>query len=169
MADSNIKNCPIGILTASDKSDSVGHAPNIVLDNVGFENVASAVADESGVPILKGSSRVHLWATGSRFNGTRKSTEAGDVHSPDRAKGLLDNGKLYYRPRPQYEDVDVGGVLVATDHGCKNDGSGDNTVAVNAFLLKAQTQGKLAYFPAGIYRYAPNLSHPQHPGLSWRQ
>lgn len=82
------------------------------------------------------------------------------------------NGRLIYNPHPQYEKLGVGDFLIATEHGCKNDGTGDNTADINSFLEKANKNGKIAYFPAGIYRvggtvFIPTGSRVQ--GSSWSQ
>ena len=140
---------PIGVLTNS-RLDS---SPNIVLDNIDLENVGSAVQDENGKQILGSSGHIDIWATGRRYNGAKGESTSGAVKAPPKASRLLDNnGKLFYRPRPQYEDRGADDFIVATDHGCHNDATGDNADAINAFLLKARDEGKIAYFPAGIYR-----------------
>jgi hypothetical protein len=119
--------------------------------------------DDKGASILSSSDHVGLWATGRRYNGTKGETKAGNVDAPQKAKGLLDSdGKLFYRSRPQYEQLSVDNFLVATKQGCVNDGTGDNTNAINAFLQTAKDQGKIAYFPAGIYRHELCLSETHY-------
>lgn len=87
--------------------------------------------------------------------------------------GLLNQSKRWYiRSRPQYEDIGVDGFLVATKEGVKNDGTGDQANAINAFLTKAKDGNKIAYFPAGIYQvgstvFVPTGSRVQ--GSSWSQ
>ena len=92
---------------------------------------------------------------------------------PTKPTVLLDgNGKLFTRSRPQYEDVGVGGFLIATQNGCSNDGTGDNMAAINAFLQKAVAAGQVAYFPAGIYSVQGTVNVPVNSkilGSSWSQ
>jgi hypothetical protein len=116
----------VGILTSSRNI-----APNIVLDNTNFKNVDRIVQVDGGSTLLSGNDA--LWATGKRYNGSEGTTETGHVTAPAKGKALLDsNGKLYVRSRPQYEDIDASGFVVATtDGGCKNDGSGDQTTCIS--------------------------------------
>ncbi|PGH19016.1 hypothetical protein AJ79_00050 [Helicocarpus griseus UAMH5409] len=150
--DSKISNCPVAILTNSRK-DGVNGPPNIVIGNLEMNNVGITVQDESGDTILEGSDRVDLWAIGRRYNGYEGTYTSGPVDAPAKGSRLLaDDGKLFYRPRPQYEDFGIDQFRIATEHNCKNDGTGDNTEGINAFLQQAKDAGQIAYFPAGIYR-----------------
>jgi hypothetical protein len=88
-------------------------------------------------------------------------------------KELLDsNAKLFTKSRPQYENEGEGSFLVATQNGCDNGGGGDQTNAINSFLKKALDQGKIAYFPAGIYSVSGTVEIPTNSrvvGASWSQ
>ncbi|EEH35016.2 glucan 1,3-beta-glucosidase [Paracoccidioides lutzii Pb01] len=170
--DSWISNCPIAILTNTRK-DGVNGAPNIVIDNLAMYNVGTTVQSDTGDVILKSTDFVKLWAIGRRYNGYNGTYTSGEVDSPKKGSGLLDiNGKLFYQPRPQYEDLRLDQFLIATEHGCKNDGTGDNTAGINSFLEKANKDGKVAYFPAGIYRVGGTVVIPtgsRVQGASWSQ
>ncbi|XXG95201.1 hypothetical protein Hte_001461 [Hypoxylon texense] len=170
--DSKISDCPIAILTNSRK-DGINGPPNIVIDNLEMSGVGTTVKDEGGATILAGTGHVDLWSIGRRYNGTEGTYTSGAVDAPQKGSRLLDeNGKLFYRPRPQYEDLGSGSFSVATEHGCLNDGTGDNTDAINSFLQEANAAGQIAYFPAGIYRvggtvFIPTGSRVQ--GSAWSQ
>lgn len=124
-----------------------------MLDNLELSNVGAAVVAAEKGTILAASAHIDLWASGCRYNGTSGGFKSGAVDAPPKDKSLLDkSGKLFYRRRPQYEKLGADQFLMATRNGCKNEGTGDNTNAVNAFLQKAWNEGKIAYFPAGIYR-----------------
>lgn len=170
--DSSISNTPIGVLTNS-RTDTSGSPPNIVLDNVVMNNVASPVADDQNKVILGTGGTISLWATGKRYDGGKGSVQTGTVTAPKKSTRLLDSsGKLFYRARPQYENLGTSSFLVATDEGCKNDGTGDNTNAINAFLQKAQAAGQVAYFPAGIYIVGGTVVIPtgsKVQGAAWSQ
>jgi hypothetical protein len=76
------------------------------------------------------------------------------------------------RSRPQYETLSASQFLVATAEGCRNDGTGDQTGAINAFLRKAAGSGQVAYFPAGIYQVGGTVFVPtgtRMQGASWSQ
>ncbi|EEH21782.2 hypothetical protein PABG_03998 [Paracoccidioides brasiliensis Pb03] len=172
IADSVISNCPIAILTNSRK-DGINGPPSIVIDNLKMNSVGTTVKSEDGDVILDGTNHVGLWAMGRRYDGYNGTYISGEVDAPQKAKRLLDkDGKLFYRPRPQYKDLKVDEFLIATEHDCKNDGTGDNTGDINAFLEKAKKERKIAYFPAGVYRvggtvFIPTGSRVQ--GASWSQ
>jgi len=92
---------------------------------------------------------------------------------PARPKALLDDeGNLFTRLRPQYENLGPGDFLIATENGCNNDGSGDNTAAINAFLKNANDAGKVAYFSRGIYKVQGtilSLPGPEYRGPDGRR
>ncbi|EGC48290.1 LysM domain-containing protein [Histoplasma capsulatum var. duboisii H88] len=139
----------------------------------GVGSVSIIVKSENGDVILDGTNHVGLWAMGRRYDGYNGTYILGEVDAPKKGKRLLDeDGKLFYRPRPQYKDLKVDEFLIATEHDCKNDGTGDNTGDINAFLEKAKKEHKIAYFPAGVYRvggtvFIPTGSRVQ--GASWSQ
>jgi len=155
------------------KSSGVNGTPNIVLDNLELSGVEAAVKDEEGNVILGAAGKIDLWASGRRYDGYNGVSTTGAVTAPKRSSTLLDDsGKLFYRPRPQYELFTVDQFMIATDDGCSNDGTGDNTVAVNNFLQAAKNAGKIAYFPAGIYRVGGTVTIPtgsRVQGSSWSQ
>ncbi|KFA45429.1 hypothetical protein S40293_10065 [Stachybotrys chartarum IBT 40293] len=170
LIDSSISNVPIGILTRESDEDP----PNIVIDNTNFDGVAAPVQSTSGRTLLGGSQRVNLWATGRRYRGSRGNYETGAIaERRERPEALLgSDGKLFTKSRPQYEDLGAGDFLIATDEGCSNDGMGDQTSAVNAFLRAAVSAGKVAYFPAGIYLVEGTVEIPVNSrivGASWSQ
>ncbi|KAJ8115315.1 hypothetical protein ONZ43_g4695 [Nemania bipapillata] len=54
---------------------------------------------------------------------------------PSKPAVLLDGtGKFYTRSKPQYELLSAGSFIVVTDHGVSNDGTGDQTNAINMVL-----------------------------------
>ncbi|GAW26432.1 putative exo-beta- -glucanase [Rosellinia necatrix] len=168
--DSTINNTPIGILTNADNTT----APNIVIDNTQFTNVGAIVQATTGDVLLAGGSKtVDLWATGLRYGGGDGNRQTGAVEKrPSMSSRMLDGGKLFTRSRPQYEDMGVGSFLIATEHGCSNDGTGDNTDAINSFLKQAAGSGMIAYFPAGIYTIEGTVTVPagsKLQGTSWSQ
>ncbi|KAK5628851.1 hypothetical protein RRF57_004566 [Xylaria bambusicola] len=170
LIDSTINDTPIGILTSADNTT----APNIVIDNTEFSNVGAIVQATNGNVLLAGGSKtVDLWATGLRYSGGDGNRQTGGVDKrPSMSNKMLDDGKLFTRSRPQYEDLDVGDFLIATEHGCSNDGSGDNAKAINSFLQQAASSGMVAYFPAGIYAIKSTVTVPagsKLQGTSWSQ
>ncbi|KAK2030564.1 pectin lyase-like protein [Colletotrichum zoysiae] len=154
--DSTIRNVETAILTHSGTN-----SPNIVIDNLEMSGVGATVRDTNENVILGASGRVELWAIGKRYSGYEGTSTSGPVDAPPRPESLLDDdGRLFYRSKPQYEDFAVDQFRIATEHGCRNDGTGDNTNSINSFLRDAQAAGQVAYFPAGIYRVGGTVLIP---------
>ncbi|KAK8029256.1 glucan 1-3-beta-glucosidase [Apiospora marii] len=168
--DCAIFDVPTAILT-----NGLNDSPNIVLDNLFVDNVGAVVAqDDNRVLLNVGNGPYHiiLWAAGQRYNGSEGSYQAAPADAPPKGQGLLENGNLFVRSRPQYEDLDPSNFLVATNEGISNDGSGDQAGAINAFLEKAATANQIAYFPAGIYQVGSTVLIPtgsRVQGSSWSQ
>ncbi|KAK4181199.1 family 55 putative glycoside hydrolase [Triangularia setosa] len=169
--DSSITNTPIGILTDSHKQ-----SPNIVLNNVKISNVAQVVQVDNGPSLLSGTSdttTIDLWAHGRRYNGDKGASETGPIKAASKAAGLLgENKRLFTKSRPQYTDFSLENFHVATKESIKNDGTGDQTLTINAFLLKAKANSKIAYFPADVYRVGGTVFIPTGSrvvGSSWSQ
>ncbi|RWA06956.1 hypothetical protein EKO27_g8145 [Xylaria grammica] len=166
--DSNITNVPVGILTNNNPT-----SPHIVLDNVKINGVDRAVQVDNGATLLTASGTVDLWTTGKVYKGGQGSDVTGPVNIPAKGSSLLSDGKLYIRARPQYEDYGASQFSIATkDGGCKNDGTGDQTECLNAFLQKAMASHLIAYFPAGVYQVGSTVLIPTGSrvvGSSWSQ
>lgn len=145
----------------------------MVIDNLFTSNVGSVVRTADGHDLLPATRRVDLWAVGQRYEGGRGGYQSGNVaNAPRRPASLLSKGNFFYRSRPQYEWLDVGDFLVATAQGIQNDGTGDQTTGINSFLQSAVGQGKVAYFPAGIYQVLGTVEVPlgsKIQGSSWSQ
>ncbi|KAK7957344.1 glycan 1-3-beta-glucosidase precursor [Apiospora aurea] len=157
-------------------SVSIIDSPNIVLDNLWVTNVTDIVAQDDHQTLLSegpGPYNVELWAAGKRYTADEGSYKAGPADAPPKGYGLTDdNGKLFVRSRPQYEELDSSSFLVATNEGISNDGSGDQAGAINAFLAKAASSNQVAYFPAGIYQIGSTVLIPtgsRVQGSSWSQ
>lgn len=193
LIDSSIANTEVGIIsniTFPTDGGKPQQGPNVIIDNLKIENCSQVVSDGSGKSFLNGSSdqfAVPLWGTGRRYftNGhdipVYGTTATGqlppdtNVTIPSKSGGLLaSDGTLFTRSRPQYEDLTADDFLVATrdDFGIANNGTGDQASAVNTFLVEAVAQGKVAYFPAGIYQVYSTVHIPvgsRIQGSSWSQ
>ncbi|KAH7312687.1 hypothetical protein B0I35DRAFT_411378 [Stachybotrys elegans] len=76
--------------------------------------------------------------------------------SPDKPSSLLDGqGRYYYKSKPQYEGTTP---LVATNFGVRNDGTGDQTTAINNLL--SSHIGAIIFFPAGVYMVRGTIKIP---------
>ncbi|KAI0103923.1 pectate lyase superfamily protein-domain-containing protein [Nemania sp. FL0031] len=150
--------------------------PNIVLDNLLVENSASVVLVSGGATIVEGSSGplyFNSWANGYQYlpNGSGGKRQGFINPAPNKPAALLDSSGSYFtRSKPQYENVVSGSVLVATAHGVSNDGTGDQTTAINSLL--SSNIGSLIFFPAGVYLVKGTVKIPVGStivGSGWSQ
>ncbi|KAK6343403.1 hypothetical protein TWF730_010992 [Orbilia blumenaviensis] len=159
---------------------SGGMAPQIVLDNLLVDrSTRDIVYGSNGETILAGSPSgapitIRSWASGRRYTTTngKGAVVTGLVDpAPSKPAVLLDTrGKWFTRTKPQYENLRASDVLVATENGVKNDGTGDQTLAINRLLAGAS--GKLVFFPAGIYQVSGTVYVPvgtRMVGAAWSQ
>ncbi|KAF4186957.1 hypothetical protein CNMCM7927_004692 [Aspergillus lentulus] len=146
--DSHFNGVPYAITVASHGDEQ----PNIVLDNLLVENSQSVVLVSGGDTILAGSSGplyFNSWANGYQTlsDGSSGSRTGFVSPAPRKSPGLLDSSGAYFsRSKPQYAGSTP---IVATDHGVLNDGTGDQTAAINSLL--AANAGSIIFFPGGVY------------------
>ena len=130
--------------------------PSIVIDNLNVQNVEFLVYVSGGTNYLLVSGdtiNVKSWAMGKRYTSIEDSGsyQIGFIDpAPSKPAALLDStGKLYTRSKPQYENLSAGSFITVTANGVSNDGTGDQTNAINSILSK--NVGTPIFFPAGIY------------------
>lgn len=108
-----------------------------------------------GATILPGSASAltfNSWVSGYQSLPSGSSGKRSGFSKPAVVKpsGLLDSsGRYFWRPKPQYESTGAGSIIVATTRGISNDGTGDQTTAINNLL--SSSRGSVIFFPAGIY------------------
>ena len=117
-----------------------------------------------------------VWAIGSQFSNGKGGKQTGPIADiPKRPQSLVDGaGKIFTKSKPQYEFMNMkDDFLSAKAEGIANDGkSGDQSSKINAFLQKAHKDGKVAYFPAGIYLVEDTITIPVNSrvqGTLWSQ
>ncbi|KAH8671422.1 pectate lyase superfamily protein-domain-containing protein [Xylariales sp. PMI_506] len=133
--------------------------PNIVIDNLLIDgNTLSVVLYSGGETLLPGIDfgddplTIRSWAMGKRYTSVSGSGSsiAGFLEAPDKPSSLLDStGKFFTQSKLQYEGLSASNFIVATEQGISNDGTGDQSGAINTML--ANNIGKLIWFPAGVY------------------
>lgn len=167
--DSHFNGVPYGITIANLGSEQ----PNIVLDNLLVEDSASVVLISGGATLLAGSSGplyFNSWANGYQFlrdGAGGKKTGFVDP-APAKSRSLLDSSGAYFsQPKPQYPGQNP---IVATDNNISNDGTGDQTAAINNLL--ASNVGSTIFFPGGIYQVQGTIKIPVGTiitGSGWSQ
>ncbi|KAM7183947.1 glucan 1,3-beta-glucosidase [Naviculisporaceae sp. PSN 640] len=164
-----------GVMTASDPAT----APNIVIDNMFTEDVDAVIKNTNDETVLDArNEQIGPYTIGRRYLNGKGEYKTGYLADdparkiPVRPNGLLQNFDFYTRSRPQYGSLNRDDIRSATDHGVSNDGTGDQTEAINRFLADAAKDEKLAFFPAGIYQIHGTVHFPKGSriqGSSWSQ
>jgi glucan 1,3-beta-glucosidase len=153
-----------------------GDPPQIILENVVANQSPDLVLVSGGATILNvgDSATVDFWASGYRYiaaNGTGSKTTGYLSPAPVRPAALLDPaGEYFWQERPNYSGTSAGGFVVVTQHGVANDGTGDQTAAINSVL--SGNVGTPVFFPAGIYAVQGTVQVPVGSiivGSAWSQ
>jgi hypothetical protein len=160
--DSQISNTPIAIRTSANTPSSL--AGSLLVDNLKLTNVATAaITTASGNVLVSGGTKtIAQWAQGNIYtgtNGARKYVQAAQT-APTKPSTLLDsNGRIFTRPRPQYESYSPSQFISVKSLGAKGDGQADDTAALQAAI--DQYWGcKIIYFDAGTYLITNTLKIP---------
>ncbi|KAH8812142.1 pectate lyase superfamily protein-domain-containing protein [Xylogone sp. PMI_703] len=173
--DSSFTNVGKVVVIAPPSSKPGSGSTGVVLENVALSGVSSAVADTSGNTLLDGSAAiVNQWALGPVYEGStsaRSFSQGGKIGNYRRHSTLLDSKGAYFeRPRPQYEDQDVGQFVHVKDLGATGDGTTDDTAAFQAALYASL--GKILFVDAGSYILTSTVTIPSGAkivGETWSQ
>ncbi|KAJ5461211.1 uncharacterized protein N7458_002763 [Penicillium daleae] len=142
-----------------------GPYPNIILDNLLVENSADVVLVSGGEIIVAGSTDALYFTSWNMGRLYDSLSGDGQDHTgflsptPNKPASLLDSsGQYFSQSRPQYETYFSSDFVVATSNGISNDGTGDQTGAINTLL--SSSVGKPVFFPAGIYQVESTVKVP---------
>ncbi|KAJ5869330.1 hypothetical protein N7455_004271 [Penicillium solitum] len=178
LADAIIANTPNGIVTSLHAENST----SLLLQNVGFFNVKTAVIDSAknkillagGDEVLKSS-----WGFGkiSDASGVGSFANGEDIPAILRPSVLLGNqsyvrANLFTRRRPQYENLAADQIVNVKNFGAKGDGSTDDTAILNYAFSYAANLSSVVYIPHGIYMIHDTLHIPVGSriiGQAWSQ
>ena len=103
IVDLTATNVPVLIHTSTAQSTLSG---SILLENAVLKNVPIVVKDGSGATVLAGSTSsitIPQWIQGNVASGTTVKYTKGQLTPPTKPASLTANGKVFGRPRPQYE------------------------------------------------------------------
>jgi glucan 1,3-beta-glucosidase len=167
--DSHFNGVPFAITVAQLGTEQ----PNIVLDNLLVENSESVVLISGGATILEGSTLplfFNSWASGYQYfpDGSGGKQSGFIDPAPVKSPSLLDSSGAYFeQSKPQYPAQNP---VVATDFDISNDGTGDQTAAINSLL--SSNIGTTIFFPGGIYQVEGTVEIPMGSiitGSGWSQ
>lgn len=178
LADAIIANTPKGIVTSLHAENST----SLLLQNVGFFNVETAVIDNvKSQVLLAGGDEVlkDSWGFGKITDATGAGSfvNGQDIPVMNRTEQLVGSQayvkpNLFTRRRPQYESLSIDEIVNVKDYGVKGDGSSDDTLILNWALSYAANLSSVVYIPYGVYAISDTLRVPvgsRIVGQAWPQ
>ncbi|KAK2762469.1 hypothetical protein FQN53_007520 [Emmonsiellopsis sp. PD_33] len=177
--DSTFRNTDTAILTFPASSEAARGTTGITLDNIAFEGVNKAVADNQGKVYLPGSvNSVDSWALGPVYFdiAERDVTLGMAFDTPRQSNMLADKTSLpkapyFERPKPQYGTIPVGNFVHMKDYA-KGDGVTDDTMAFQAAVNEFACSDKIIFVDAGSYILTNTITIPAGArivGEGWSQ
>ncbi|CAG8040084.1 unnamed protein product [Penicillium olsonii] len=178
LADAIIANTPNGIITSLYAENST----SLLLQNVGFFNVKTAITDsEKNQILLAGGDEVlkDSWGFGMISDATGKGSfvSGQDVPAMNRTDAITGTqsyvkSNLFTRRRPQYESLQLADIVNVKRFGAKGDGSTDDTAVLNYAFSYAANLSAIVYIPFGVYKIHNTLNIPVGSriiGQAWSQ
>jgi hypothetical protein len=179
LVDAIIANTPTGIVTSLYAENST----SMLLQNVGFFNVESAVTDSVVSRVLMAGGNevlVDNWGFGrvTSSNGSSQFMNAVNIPVMNRTQSLLSFELAYVKPnfyrrrRPKYVDVGASQVINLKAAGAKGDGVTDYTIALNTIFSAAANMSSIVYIPYGVYVITHTVKIPvgaRIVGQAWPQ
>ena len=157
MIDSSIDETPLGLATARNVNSVPPTSGSLIIENVDFDNVATAVSSVSTLSIN---------GTSSGFGVGRSYTPSGNtingaLENLSRPASLLQSdGRFYERSKPQYSTEPIEMFYSVRSGGAKGDGVTDDTAALQHVINLAAFLHKIVFFDFGIYRVTRTLYVP---------
>ncbi|KAI4125489.1 MAG: hypothetical protein LQ338_004215 [Usnochroma carphineum] len=149
------------MLKFHDSSNDGGDRNNqITIENLSFSGNNPVAIGSDGAVKLASSANIDTWIWGNVNPGTYQT---GKTVTTNRSPGLLSNGKYFTMSQPTYKDYtgdQVQNVKAVSGHTVKGDGKTDDSASLNAILAQNAADGKLSYFPYGVYIVKSTLYVP---------
>ncbi|KAI1318408.1 glycoside hydrolase family 55 protein [Xylariaceae sp. FL0255] len=167
----------IALIDATSKNSGVTFVttgyPSFMIENLS-KDTSSDIAQVPSGTVLGSASHVNTFTYGNTVN--RNPIYGATTSTNSRPAALAPGGIYPVLPAPNYATTPVSGFLNVKDSS-QNGGRtvlGDNTVdesgVLNEILALAASEGKIAYFPFGLYRVDSTLLIPkgsQIVGEAW--
>ncbi|KAL8687352.1 MAG: hypothetical protein Q9218_006452 [Villophora microphyllina] len=135
-----------------DSSHSNGDRTNqIVIENLSHSGNNPVAIGMDGAVKLANMNNVDTWIWGNVSPGVYQT---GKTVKTNRSPQLLSNGKYFTKAQPTYADWTsdkIVNVKAVGGHPVKGDGKSDDSASLNAILAENAKNGKLSYFPYGVY------------------
>lgn len=162
LQDSTFTNTPVGVKTAySPQSNVPVGGGALVIDNVDFSGSPTAVQGNNGNSIQAGGNVISYWEQGRSYTGSSGTAVQATAPGPSKPAGLLANGKVFERSKPQYETVPASNFVSVKSQGAKGDGSTDDTQAIQN-AMNGVTSDQVLYFDHGAYIISNTITVPKN-------
>ncbi|KAF1986774.1 glycoside hydrolase family 55 protein [Aulographum hederae CBS 113979] len=159
LMDSKFTGVQLGVNSSFASNSAPLTGGTLILDNVDLTGAADGVFS-GGRSILGGGSVVKSWAQGSIYNGGTGGRKEGAVlNTPTKPAGLLQNGAVFERSKPQYEGVPASSFVSIKSKGAKGDGATDDTQAIQS-AMNSLADGQILYFDHGVYIVTDTIKVP---------
>ncbi|KAL2372532.1 hypothetical protein RJZ57_003006 [Blastomyces gilchristii] len=178
--DSIFRDTDTALLTFPATAEKGRGTTGITLDNVAFEEVRNAVADNEGKVYLAGSVlSVDTWAIGPvYFDISQRDYTLGMDFTTKRESTLLADqstslpkAPFFERQKPQYEAIPASKFVHMKDHA-KGDGVTDDTAAFQSVLSQYASSDNIIFVDAGSYILTDTITIPvgaKIVGEGWSQ
>ncbi|ETS76517.1 hypothetical protein PFICI_11904 [Pestalotiopsis fici W106-1] len=160
LLDSVISNTPVGINTLY-QTDLTVTNNTMILDNVDFSTGVETAIRYAGdnSTLVAGGQVIASFAQGRTYDGSSGKAVQAAESSISKPEGLMSDGKVFTRTKPQYESLDKSSFVSAKASGCKGDGSTDDTAAIQK-LFDDATAGQVIFFDHGAYIISDTIKVP---------
>lgn len=157
--DSTITNTPIGVNTSFAQDSIPTGGGTLIIDNVDFTGVQTAVQDFTGKSLLAGGHVVQSWAQGQTA-GASTGRVQDSFNTPTKPTTLLNSeGNIFTKSRPQYENVPVSQFVSLKSKGASGDGVTDDTAALQS-AIDGLADGEILYVDHGAYLITKTVTVP---------
>ena len=137
---------------------------SLILENIIFKNVRTAVQGPQNATYLSGTSSsltIPAWGQGHMYTDRGHTSFQGPIDPFPRPSGLTtEDGKYYSRSKPSYATLPASKFLSVRSYGAKGDSLIDDTAALQRAIDAATSAGKILFVDAGIYRITKTLHIP---------
>lgn len=162
LIDSKISNTPVGINTLY-QPDLTMTNNTLILDNVDMSSgVTTAIryaADNS--TLLAGNQKIASFAQGRTYTGNAGKNIQTAQNAISKPAGLMQDGKVFTKTKPQYENLAASAFVSVKSAGAKGDGSTDDTAAIQK-IFDSWQEGEVIYFDHGAYVVTDTVKVPKN-------
>ncbi|KAK3072712.1 hypothetical protein LTS18_014580, partial [Coniosporium uncinatum] len=149
------------LLKFYDSSKDNGNRNNqVVLENISHAGSNPMVITSNGGTKISGTSHVDTWIWGNVQPGGYQSPK---TLATGRSDKLQENGNFFTMKHPtlrEYSSDQIVNVKAVDGHPVKGDGKTDDSASLNAIMAQNAANGKITYFPYGVYTIKSTMYIP---------